>query len=139
MRSEFGRLPLIYNIISTICKYRMRLEYHTDGDLLFHAFKSQHKLNSNSYNTLTYSKFTKEVFQELGFPTIPMIKSNTMKRSLNSLVKPVMDNCRKYYINWLKDKLASLKNSEESKLQIFTLLKGQYQYECFLDHAYTIW
>ena len=61
----------------------MRLEYHTDGDLLFHAFKSQLKLNSNSYNTLTYSKFTKEVFQELGFPTIPIIKSNTMKRTCN--------------------------------------------------------
>ena len=135
VRSELGRLPLIYNIISTICKYRMQLEYHTDGDLLFHAFKSQLRLNSNSYNTLTYSKFTKEVFQELGFPTIPMIKSNTIKRTLNSLVKPVMDNCRKYYINWFKDKLASLKNSEESKLQIFTLLKGQYQYECFLDHT----
>ena len=141
VKSELGCLPLIYNIISAICKYRMRLEYHTDGDILFHAFKSQLKLNSNSYNTLTYSKFTKEVFQELGFPTIPMIKSkNTMKRTLNSLVKPVMDNCRKYYINWFKDKLASLKNSEESKLQMSTLLKGQYQYECFLDHrVYTIW
>ena len=53
----------------------------------------------------------------------------------NYIYKPVMDYCRKYYINWFKDKLASLKNSEESKLQIFTLLKGQYQYECFLDHA----
>ena len=88
-----------------------------------------------TWNSLTHS-LSPLHYMAVKFGELLEIKKElTMKRTLNSLVKPVMDNCRKYYINWFKDKLASLKNSEESKLQIFTLPKWQYQYECFLDHT----
>ena len=41
VRSDPGRLPLMLNIICSVCKFRMRLESYGEDDLLYHALKSQ--------------------------------------------------------------------------------------------------
>ena len=41
VRSDLGRLPLMFNIICAVCKYRIRLESYGEDDLLYHALKSQ--------------------------------------------------------------------------------------------------
>ena len=44
-----SRLPLMFNIICAVCKYRIRLESYGEDDLLYHALKSQQKKSQNSY------------------------------------------------------------------------------------------
>ena len=52
--AELGRLPLMFNVICAICKYRARLESMGNDDLLYHALNSQKQLSSNSNKTTTF-------------------------------------------------------------------------------------
>ena len=59
--AELGRLPLMFNVICAICKYRARLESMGNDDLLYHALNSQKQLSSNSNKTTTFYKFADEL------------------------------------------------------------------------------
>jgi hypothetical protein len=81
-RAELGRLPLIYNIMVAICKYRARLEQFGPNNLLYHALQSQKNLHRNSNNCLTYDKFTSSLFNELELKLIGP-HQNVMKEKCN--------------------------------------------------------
>jgi hypothetical protein len=64
--AELRRFPLIYNILQSICKYRIRFKLFK-GDLLYHALTSQTNLKHNSWKTATYSQFNSNLLKLTGF------------------------------------------------------------------------
>ena len=104
MRSELGRLPLIFNIFVAICKYRIRLNSFKQNDLLYHAFQSQHKLNYNSYKSMTYSSFTDKLKHCLGIKC-PNVQATSTQTSWDSQTNHIKNKCRQYYINLFHEQL----------------------------------
>ena len=72
--AELGRLPLMFNVICAICKYRARLESMGNDDLLYHALNSQKQLSSNSNKTTTFYKFADELLGRLSEGSLPADK-----------------------------------------------------------------
>ena len=95
IRSELGRLPLIFNIFVAICKYRIRLNSFKQNDLLYHAFQSQHKLNYNSYKSMTYSSFTDKLKHCLGIKC-PNVQATSTQTSWDSQTNHIKNKCRQY-------------------------------------------
>ena len=62
------------NIVSSVCKYRIRLQSFGNNDLLFHALESQ----NNSHKTLTYEDFSINMLHTLG-----LIKQNIPTLQIN--------------------------------------------------------
>ena len=75
--AELGRLPLMFNVICAICKYRARLESMGNDDLLYHALNSQKQLSSNSNKTTTFYKFADELLGRLSEGSLPATSLKT--------------------------------------------------------------
>ena len=78
--AELGRLPLMFDVICAICKYRARLESMGNDDLLYHALNSQKQLSSNSNKTTTFYKFADEL---LGILSEGSLQATILKNSLS--------------------------------------------------------
>ena len=133
VRAELGRLPLMFNIICAISKYRARLESFKDDDLLYHALKSQKSLHSNSYKTATYDKFADQLLKNLDIPACPVANIKTLKTDLNNFVLPIKRKCKEVYLDIFKNLMANLQNNEETKLTIYSHVKSKYAYEPYLN------
>ena len=133
-RSELGRYPLMFNILLSICKYRMRLECSDHNDLLFHGLKSQQKLYLNSYRTLTYNKFTDKLFIEsVGKIPTPLSKTDDIKSEINKSITPIKNKITNIYQKLFFDILSGLQTETSTKLTIFSNIKRNYKYEPYLD------
>lgn len=134
IRSELGRLPLMYNVFCAICKYRMRLEAYGDDDILFHALKSQQELTNNSYKSMTYYTFSDKLMNKLNIMNLPSANLHTVKNGLMNAKTHIKDNCRKYYVDLFHETISELKTNEESKLSLYSSIKTCYRYEPYLDY-----
>ena len=83
-RAELGRLPLMFNIICYISKYRLRLESYDDTDLLHHTLKSQHNMPHNSYKTITYDKISATLLHRFDVTDFPKFETDKIKNGVNN-------------------------------------------------------
>ena len=132
--AELGRLPLMFNVICAICKYRARLESMGNDDLLYHALNSQKQLSSNSNKTTTFYKFADGLLGRLSEGSLP---ATSLKSSLNQFIIPIKKKCKDIYEQSVYDKLLALQSNEETKLNIYSRIKTHYKYETYLNlHPY---
>ena len=133
-RAELGRIPLIFNIICSVIKYRIRLEQFDDDDLLFHALESQSTLKKNSYNTLTYSDISERLLQDLGMRIIPKLGiENATKYVINKLAMPLIRACKSRYMDFFKHELDTIRSRDDTKLSLYGVIKTRCRYERYLD------
>ena len=126
--AELGRLPVIYNILIAVCKYRVRLNSMPEDSLLVHALNSQAQLSHNSNKTSTYSDFTANLFKQLKLK-IPSCKQSDSQHCFDSAIKTSLIHKFKQHYHVL---LNRLKNNSESKLQMYARLKGELSFEGYL-------
>ena len=127
VRSDLGRLPLMFNIICAVCKYRIRLESYGEDDLLYHALKSQQKKSQNSYNTMTYDTLANKLLNTLGMPIIPVYDTHNTKDEINKIFKPIKIKCKTFYTSSIfESEMHHLKQNCDSKLAIYSHIKTNY-------------
>ena len=133
IRSELGRFPMMFNILVSICKYRLRLEAFDENDLLFHAIHSQQKLVNNAYNSMTYSTFTDNLRECLNIRPIAVNKLDSMKKQIDKQSNYIKEKCRQHYIRIFKNQLSDINNNSESKLSLYSNIKSCFIYEPYLN------
>ena len=132
-RAELGRFPLMFNVICSVVKYRIRLESFGEDDLLYHALNSQQNLSRNSYGTTTYATFTSKLLSSLGLYDIPKFCTDKVKCETIKLMKPIKEKCRTIHSNNFLSNLNVLSNSSNTKLELYSQLKTNYKYERYLN------
>ena len=132
-RAELGRLLLMFNIICSISKYRLRLESYDDTDLLHHALKSQHDMPHNSYKTITYDKISATLLHRFDVTDFPKFETDKIKNGVNNLMLPIKKKCKDMYIGMLQANIEELRHKSDTKLTIYGTLKTNYAYESYLE------
>ncbi len=126
-RSELGRMPLMFNIIYAMCKYRIRLDTFDNTDLLYYALESQKNKKHNSYKTITYPNVMGKLFREFNLDFSP---SNQHSRNYSNFLKTKLSGT---YSNLFKDSISELHNNQDTKLAIYSDVKTKWGYESYLN------
>ena len=134
-KAELGRFPHFINIVSYVCKYRIRLQSFGNNDLLFHALESQKQIYHNSYKTLTYEDFSINMLHTLGLnkQNIPTLQINEIKHKIKNIFKPLQGRLSKLYISWFHSHLNELRLVDSTKLNLYCRVKKNYVYEKYLN------
>ena len=136
--AELGRFPINYNIICAVCNYYSRLHIFKEGDLLYHALKSQQTRKHNSGVSFTYDKFTNTLLKELNINhnmllTQKKSNDNAYNSSLKKIAKLISSSCQNKYKDFFSKSLNEMKN-DDTKLTYFVQLKTEYMYEKYLNY-----
>ena len=128
--SELGRLPIMYNILSAICKYRIHLNGFDKNELVYHALKSQENLKYNSNKSYTYTDFTDKLMEDINLPISQQIHNG---KQLGNTSRLISNACKIGYSQIFHKTLSDIKSNPESKLSIYGKLKTNMQYEPYLN------
>ena len=121
-RTEMGRLPLMFNIICSVSKYRLhvRQELYDDTYLLHHALKSQQNMPHNPYKTITYDKISATLLNRFDVTDFPKFEPDKIKNGVNNHMMLIKKKCKDIYINMLQANTEELKHNSDSKLTIYS-------------------
>ncbi len=67
---------------------------------------------------------------------LPDVYTGTQTNMIKSFGKKLKEKCIRIYVASMKDKLRYIREDENSKLYIYSLLKDSYQYESYLNIRY---
>jgi hypothetical protein len=133
-RAELGRMPMIKSVIVAMMKYYARLSNIEPDSVVFHAYKSQESMKSNSGGTLTFVQTSNMIMKQLSVPNLPGFPQNrTPKDIINCFGKEVTDKCMAFYSQAVGRQLEIGKTEPDFKLKIYAYIKNNYEYESYLD------
>ena len=135
-RAEVGRIPVMKSIIVAILKYNFRAEFLNDSDPLKEAFKSQNSKTKNAYNTFTYTGLCSKLLKELNVTEIgnqKTVNHANPKQFLNHIGAKIKHKCVDAFNTHFKSNMSNIRNSKDSKLTLYTILKKEYTYENYVD------
>ena len=117
-------MPVAFTMIYAMISYRIRMNSYEEGDLLYHAHKSQQHLKYNSGKTLTYCDTMNSVGNELD---IELDSETLVSRH------EIREKLKIAYHKIFHQGLTELRVNPSTKLNIYSLIKANWGFESYLS------